>query len=326
MTSRFLIPLAVAAALAAPVAANADAYPGQPKGDWLFRIGLSDINPKHNNADLGDGVTLAVDDNVGLTGNITYMLTDHLGTELLLAYPFTHGIDVWTAPGTKVRVGDTKVLPPTLSLQWHFNPTGKINPYLGVGVNYTIFSSENTRGPLEGTKLHLDNTWGPAVDFGIDWYLNKHWFFNTDIRYIVIEPNAHLDTGDGTVDLPKIKIDPTVYGVHIGYRLSAPAPLPPPKAAPPPPPPPPPPQKVSKCPDTPAGVKVDSVGCPLEMTLKVLFDFDKAELRPESITELEKVVKFMNDVPFATALIEGHTDNKGSKAYNVKLSDRRAKA
>jgi OOP family OmpA-OmpF porin len=81
-----------------------------------------------------------------------------------------------------------------------------------------------------------------------------------------------------------------------------------------------------RCPGTPAGTKVDKVGCPLEQTLKILFDFDSAELRPESIDELERVVKFMGDVPFATVLIEGHTDSIGSDAYNMGLSDRRAKA
>jgi len=84
--------------------------------------------------------------------------------------------------------------------------------------------------------------------------------------------------------------------------------------------------EIDKCPGTPAGTKVDSVGCPLEQTLKLLFDFDSAELRPESITELERVVKFMNDVPFARAMVQGHTDSVGSDAYNMKLSDRRAKS
>jgi OOP family OmpA-OmpF porin len=81
-----------------------------------------------------------------------------------------------------------------------------------------------------------------------------------------------------------------------------------------------------KCPNTPAGVRVDKVGCPMEQTLKLLFDFDSAELRPESINELERVVGFMNDVPFATTLVEGHTDSVGSDTYNMKLSERRAKA
>ena len=84
--------------------------------------------------------------------------------------------------------------------------------------------------------------------------------------------------------------------------------------------------EADKCPGTAAGVKVDSVGCPMEQTLKLLFDFDSAELRPESITELERVVKFMGDVPFAKAMVEGHTDSKGTDEYNQALSDRRAKS
>ena len=75
----------------------------------------------------------------------------------------------------------------------------------------------------------------------------------------------------------------------------------------PPPPPPAAPEKCSdmdndgvcdtadKCPNTPAGAKVDKVGCPLEQTLKLLFDFDSAELRPESIEELERLVRLLAD-------------------------------
>ena len=131
-----------------------------------------------------------------------------------------------------------------------------------------------------------------------------------------------------------------MYGIHVGYRFGhmvPPAPVAAPVAAPPPPPPPPPAKcadsdndgvcdEADKCPGTPAGTKVDSVGCPLEQTLKLLFDFDSAELRPESLTELERVVKFMGDVPFAKAMVEGHTDSVGTEEYNQALSDRRAKA
>jgi outer membrane protein OmpA-like peptidoglycan-associated protein len=58
----------------------------------------------------------------------------------------------------------------------------------------------------------------------------------------------------------------------------------------------------------------------------VYFDFDSAELRPESITELERVVKFMNDIPTSTAQIVGHTDSIGTEQYNLALSERRAKS
>jgi outer membrane protein len=335
MSSRYLIPLAVAAALASPIAANADVAPGQPKGDWLFRVGLSQVNPDSGNLNLGDGVYAVVDSDISPTFNISYFLTNHISTELLLAWPFTHGIDLKGAGLGGARVGNVDHLPPTLSANWHFNPTGVIRPYIGAGVNYTMFSGEETRGALNGSRLSLDDSIGAAGQVGVD-VGDGNWFVNANVRYIQIESDAELDGADiGTVD-----INPWVYGVHVGYRFGAPAPVAAPEPAPAPvvAPPPPPPAKCAdtdgdgvcdeadKCPNTPAGAKVDKVGCPLEQTLKVLFDFDSAELRPESLTELERVVTFMNDVPFATALIEGHTDSVGTEEYNQGLSDRRAKA
>jgi outer membrane protein len=334
MSSRYLIPLAVAAALASPIAANADVAPGQPKGDWLFRVGLSQVNPEKENLRLPDAFVV-VDSDISPTLNVSYFLTNHISTELLVAWPFTHGVDLRPFSGGKTRVGQVDHLPPTLSVNWHFNPTGVIRPYIGAGVNYTMFSGEETRGALSGADLSLDDSIGAAGQVGID-VGDGNWFVNGNVRYIQIESDAELNGADiGTID-----INPWVYGVHVGYRFGAPAPVAAPEPAPAPvvAPPPPPPAKCAdmdgdgvcdeadKCPNTPAGAKVDKVGCPLEQTLKVLFDFDSAELRPESITELERVVTFMNDVPFATALVEGHTDSVGTEAYNQALSDRRAKA
>jgi outer membrane protein W len=110
MSSRYLIPLAVVAALAAPAAANAwdlDAYPGQPKGDWIFRLGWSVVNPADQNlklpselyspeldVDVPVGGYVVADMGTSLSGTVTYMVTDHIGTELLVAWPFTHGLDI----------------------------------------------------------------------------------------------------------------------------------------------------------------------------------------------------------------------------------------
>ena len=340
MSSRILIPLAVAAALAAPLAANA------AQGDWLFRVGMSQINPDKENLNIPPGGALVpggafvvVDSDLSPTANVSYFFTDHLSTELMAAWPFTHGIDLKPYAGGVERVGNVDVLPPVLSLNWHINPNGTFRPYLGAGVNYTMFSGEETRGALAGSSLSLSDSWGASGQVGLDIGTSKNWMINLNVRYIQIQSDAKLDGAKiGTID-----INPWVYGVLVGYRFGAPAPAPveapppPPAAAPPPPPPPPPAAPVDsdgdgvadtadKCPGTPAGTKVDTVGCPLEQTLKLLYDFDSAELRPESITELERVVKFMNDVPFATVLVEGHTDSVGPDDYNMKLSDRRAKS
>jgi outer membrane protein len=335
MSSRYLIPLAVAAALAAPVAAHAEEGTYDP-GKWLVRVGISQINPDSFNLDLG-GAAVVVDSDLTPTGTIEYMITPHLGTELLLAWPATHGLDLDTGSRPLDRVAYVDVLPPTLSLNWHFNPNGVFRPYIGAGVNYTLFSGEETRGDgaLAGTSLKLDDSVGAAGQVGVD-IGQRNWFFNANVRYIDMSSKVKVDGASlGTAD-----INPWVYGIHVGYRFGHMIPAPvvaAPVVAPPPPPPPPPAKctdedndgvcdEADKCPGTPAGTKVDSVGCPLEQTLKLLFDFDSAELRPESITELERVVKFMGDVPFAKAMVEGHTDSVGADAYNMALSDRRAKA
>jgi outer membrane protein W/outer membrane protein OmpA-like peptidoglycan-associated protein len=346
MSSRYLIPLAVAAALALPVTASAQEGTWEP-GKWLFRVGLSQINPDKENLDVsgvfGADTWVVVDSDVSPTATVEYMITKNIGTELLVAWPFTHGIDLKTPDGNS-RVGNVDVLPPVLSLNWHFNPNGMWRPYVGAGINYTMFSGEETRGPISGTSLSLDDSIGAAGQVGID-IGEREWFLNLNVRYIDMSSDAELrgvDDGEGgttTLDLGSVDLNPMIYGVHVGYRFGSVIPVA--AAAPvvaPPPPPPPPPAKCAdtdgdgvcdeadKCPGTPAGTKVDSVGCPMEQTLKLLFDFDSAELRPESITELERVVTFMGDVPFAKALVEGHTDSVGTEEYNQALSDRRAKA
>jgi outer membrane protein W len=364
MYSKVLKAMVVATLAAAPVAAQAwtwDTAPGEQKGDWLVRVGLSQVNPESENlqpvgplAGIPES-TLVVDSDVSPTFDITWMFHNNFGIELLAAWPFTHGIDLKPYGGGKIRAGYTDHLPPTLSLVWRpFDAKATLQPYIGVGGNYTMFSDETLRGDTlaavglpTNTKLTLDDSFGIAGVVGLDFFPGeaKKWFANVQVRYIQIESDAEVSvptsTGTDRIDIGTVDINPFVYGVHVGRRFGAPAPAPAPVAAPPPPPPPPPapaPAKCAdddgdgvcneadKCPNTPAGTKVDKAGCPLEQTLKVLFDFDSAELRPESITELERVVTFFNDVPFATGLIEGHTDSVGTEAYNQALSDRRAKA
>jgi OOP family OmpA-OmpF porin len=85
-----------------------------------------------------------------------------------------------------------------------------------------------------------------------------------------------------------------------------------------------------KCPDTPLGTKVNKDGCPFAVckviTLDLKFAFDKAVINPDDYEQLKAVAVSMMDFDTATVLIEGHTDSKGTTAYNMKLSQRRADA
>ena len=175
-------------------------------GDWLVRVGATYVNPASDNHDI-----VSVESDTSVSLNFTYMMTDVWALEVLAAVPFKHDIEL--LDGTKV--GSTKHLPPTFSLQYHFRPTEQFQPYVGVGLNYTTFFSEKTQGPLEGVDLSLGDSWGLAGQIGFDVLFNDQWFFNLDVRYIDIDTKARLD-GDS---IGTVEIDPWVFGGHIGFRF-----------------------------------------------------------------------------------------------------------
>lgn len=175
-------------------------------GEWLVRAGPYMVSPKSDNGDL-----VNVDDSVGLGFNFTYRFTPNWAIEVLAAAPFTHDIELIGGP----RVGETKHLPPTVSVQYHFATDSKFHPYVGAGVNYTLFFDEKAVGPLAGSELSLDDSFGLAAQLGADIDLNETWFLNIDLRYIKIETDATLDGSPLTI----AKIDPFVYGIAIGTRF-----------------------------------------------------------------------------------------------------------
>lgn len=175
-------------------------------GEWLVRAGPYLVSPKSDNSDVVD-----VDDGVSLGFNFTYRFTPNWALEVLAATPFGH--DIKLKDGTEV--GETKHLPPTISIQYHWMADGRFRPYVGAGVNYTLFFDEETSGPLAGSDLSLDESFGLAFQWGADFDLNDDWFLNLDVRYIDIESDAELD-GDA---LTTVEIDPWVFGAEIGYRF-----------------------------------------------------------------------------------------------------------
>jgi outer membrane protein len=176
------------------------------QGDWLIRFGVSNVDPESNNHP-----DVSVDSATSATFNFTYMMTANWAVELLAAYPFEHDIYLVGGP----EVGSTKHLPPTVSLQYHFMPDAMFQPYLGLGVNYTNFFSEKLYGPLEGASLKLDDSWGFAGEIGADIMLGETWFLNVNARYIGIESDATVNGQP----FGKVKINPWVYGAHVGFRF-----------------------------------------------------------------------------------------------------------
>lgn len=199
---RTLLVAATAAVVVFGSAANA-----HEKGDWLLRVGVGNVDPKSSN-----GLVASVDSGTALVFNGTYFFTPNIGFEILAATPFSHDIKL-ASDGTKV--GETKHLPPTFSLQYHFDTAGAFTPYVGAGLNYTLFFDEDTTGPLAGTSLKLDDSVGLAAQLGADFELTEKMSVNFDVRWIDINTDAELDGAP----LEEVEIDPLVYSLTAVWKF-----------------------------------------------------------------------------------------------------------
>jgi outer membrane protein len=200
MKSRLVL-LASAIVLVAPLAQ------AQDQGDWIFRVGGHTVRPKSDNSTL-----VNVDAGTSLTFSATYLFAPQWGVELLAALPFEHDVDL-NGGG---KVADVKHLPPTLSLQYQFNHNGTVRPYVGAGLNYTLFFDESTTGTLSGNKLSLDDSFGLAAQAGIDIAFTNGWVATIDARYLDIDTDATLNA---STDLGPVEIDPYTIGLSIGKRF-----------------------------------------------------------------------------------------------------------
>lgn len=210
MTTRY-IPFALLLALAAaPVHAAS-------QGDWIFRAGASNVSPDDESGEVAGipGSELEVDDAWALGLNLSYMLNDHWAVELLASTPFSHDIEgnpVLVGEGIS-DVGEIEHLPPTLSLQYHFQNGTALRPYVGLGINYTITTDEESHIP--GVSLDVDNEWAAAAQVGVDYELGNNWLINADVRYLDLELDAEL--GGAIQDTVDVTVDPWVFTLAAGF-------------------------------------------------------------------------------------------------------------
>lgn len=219
-----------AAVAAATVSIQASAYEA---GDIIVRAGVTTVAPNDdssrvtlNGTSLGpnSGVNVGDDTQLGLTA--TYMFSKSWGVELLAATPFTHTVKGEGAVlGGIGKIADVDQLPPTLSAVYHFDTKGPLQPYVGLGVNYTTFFSEDASSSLEAAlgnaSVSLDDSWGLAGQVGVDWHLSDKWLLNASARYMDIETDATItlkDLGNAKVKT-SVDIDPYVYTVSVGYKF-----------------------------------------------------------------------------------------------------------
>ncbi|WP_417331142.1 OmpW/AlkL family protein [Halomonas cupida] len=207
LASPFLIAAVASSAL---VSSQAMAY---GKGDFFTRVGVAKVVPKSDSGDLVHGALEAsIDEDSGFAYTIGYRFHDKFGVELLAAAPFEHGVNLEAFDGSDIGA-DVDSLPPTLTLQYY--PLGglesRVQPFFGLGVNYTHFSDE--RIDVKGADLELDDSWGAAAQMGVDLIISDHWAATTSITYADIDSDVELDGEDiGSVD-----VDPVVVMGGISF-------------------------------------------------------------------------------------------------------------
>jgi outer membrane protein len=195
---------------------------GEP-GEWIGRVRAINIAPNDSSDTILDtGTEVTVDSQATLEIDLTYMLNDSWGIEVIAA---TAEHDLATSKGALggADAGSVWVLPPTVTLQYHFATDGGWHPYLGAGVNFTLFYSYDLSDDLAGlgvTDVDFDESFGLAGNLGVDIDLSERWLFNLDVKYIMISTDASLKVeGGDTLAEVSVDIDPWVFGVGIGYRF-----------------------------------------------------------------------------------------------------------
>lgn len=148
--------------------------------------------------------------------DITYFFTPNFAAELIL------GVTPHRVKGSGalagVRIGDAWLLPPTLMLQYHFTGLGSVKPYIGAGINYTIFFNEKAKGGF--TSFDLEDTFGFALQAGVDIMLNQNWGINFDVKKIFLEPKVKVNGGVPAGGVGgKVKIDPWLIGAGVTYKF-----------------------------------------------------------------------------------------------------------
>ncbi|MCF8206386.1 MAG: outer membrane beta-barrel protein [Methylotenera sp.] len=194
---------AVAAAALALQPAFAD------EGPWLVRVRALHLDSANKDS---TGLGLSVNNKTFPEVDFSYFVTPNIAAELILTYPQKH-----TLYSNGAEIGSLKHLPPTLTLQYHFNPTGSVRPYVGAGLNYTNFSSVNF-APAVQTALQPSikrNSWGAAFQIGADVEIAKGTYLNFDVKKVGLDTTVY---SKGT-EVGKFKVNPTLVSVGLGWRF-----------------------------------------------------------------------------------------------------------
>jgi len=146
--------------------------------------------------------------------DFTYFLTENVAAELILATS-PHDLKLDNSTLGNLDLGDTMILPPTLTLQYHFTPDDKFSPYVGAGINYTLPYAEDAAGGAVA-DLEADGSFGYALQAGMDYWLNDNWGLNLDLKKVWVDVDASINSG---AIKGEVELDPWIVGTGVSYKF-----------------------------------------------------------------------------------------------------------
>ena len=205
ITSALVTFLSMQSAVAASAKEAAD-------GKWMVRLRAIDIAPDESSTISPIGGKADFSNEVVPELDFTYFFNKNIAAELILATSKHTAKAHGTAVGT-VDVGEAWVLPPTLTLQYHFTNFDGFKPYVGAGINYTMYYNEDGGSQ---PKLEIEDAFGLALQVGFDVPIEGNWGWNFDVKKIYLDADSKWNNG---AIVGNIALDPWIIGTGVSYRF-----------------------------------------------------------------------------------------------------------
>ncbi|KZK77522.1 Outer membrane protein W precursor [Pseudovibrio sp. Ad46] len=189
------------------------------KSPWQIRVRALGVIPMDEGHVNGvSGSDLSYSSTVIPELDITYYFTDNFAAELILGTTWSDVDGDGSLPGLGVSdVGETWILPPTLTLQYHFTNFGSFKPYIGAGINYTIFYNQDDG--KDSKKLDIENTFGAALQVGFDYMVDDHWGVNFDVKKLFLEADYDATLNNDAKVSGTAELNPWLIGAGVTYRF-----------------------------------------------------------------------------------------------------------
>ena len=211
MRIKSLVAAMAAVASLVPVASQA-----QSSGEnlWMVRVRAVDLLWQNGQTDTVSALNVKAENQIIPELDISYFFTKNIAAELVLTYPQQVNI---TAGAGNTNVGKITALPPSLLIQYHFTDLGALKPYVGAGVNYTIFGNRQNFPALGNSVTVNQSSIGPVAQIGADYMFDRNWGLNVDLKYAAISTN--VNTVSGGNNLGKLTLNPWMPAVGVTYKF-----------------------------------------------------------------------------------------------------------